>query len=131
VVANESFYSLFWDIRSLLFPCLFWFQVLFTSRGRNITPYHLFANHFVAMATHQQTPAVGVTLHNTSSTNSVSDAADAEKNGVQHIEAVRTISRVPDNPNYYEKDGLRTYGDDEDHEHEPEVRIKLFSSTHT
>ena len=38
-----------------------------------------------------------------------------------HLENIRTISRVPGNPNYYEKDGLRTYGDDEDHEHEPPV----------
>lgn len=39
----------------------------------------------------------------------------------QHLEAIRTVSRVPGNPNYYEKDGLRTYGDDEDHDHEPPV----------
>jgi hypothetical protein len=38
-----------------------------------------------------------------------------------HVEVVRTVSRVPGNPNYYEKDGLRTYGDDEDHDHEPPV----------
>jgi hypothetical protein len=38
----------------------------------------------------------------------------------EHLEAIRTISRVS-NPNYYEKDGLRTYGDDEDHDHEPPV----------
>jgi hypothetical protein len=35
----------------------------------------------------------------------------------QHLEVVRTISRVPGNPNYYEKDGLRTYGDGVDHSH--------------
>ena len=39
----------------------------------------------------------------------------------QHLENIRTVSRVPGNPNYYEKDGLRTYGDDEDHDHEPPV----------
>lgn len=38
----------------------------------------------------------------------------------QHLEAIRTVSRVP-NPHYYEKDGLRTYGDNEDHDHEPPV----------
>lgn len=38
----------------------------------------------------------------------------------EHLEAIRTVSRVP-NPRYYEKDGLRTYGDDEDHDHEPPV----------
>jgi hypothetical protein len=49
-----------------------------------------------------------------------------------HVEVVRTVSRVPGNPHYYEKDGLRTYGDDEDHDHEPPVRIplrKLVEST--
>lgn len=40
-------------------------------------------------------------------------------------EVVRTVSKVPGNTNYYEKDGLRTYGDDEDHEHEPPVRIQV------
>ena len=42
------------------------------------------------------------------------------KNKPQHLETIRTISRVP-NPHYYEKNGLRTYGDEEDHEHEPPV----------
>jgi len=37
------------------------------------------------------------------------------------IEAVRTLSKVPGNDNYYEKGGLRTYGDNEDHDHEPPV----------
>lgn len=39
------------------------------------------------------------------------------------VDQIRTVSRVPGNPNYYEKDGLRTYGDGEDHDHEPKVRI--------
>jgi hypothetical protein len=38
--------------------------------------------------------------------------------GGEHLENIRTISRVPGNDHYYEKDGLRTYGDNEDHEHE-------------
>jgi hypothetical protein len=42
-------------------------------------------------------------------------------NNPQHLENIRTVSRVPGNPHYYEKDGLRTYGDDEDHDHEPPV----------
>jgi hypothetical protein len=72
------------------------------------------------MATNHQT-TVPPTAHSASSDNSLSDNADVEKQPqTQHVEAVRTISRVP-NPNYYEKDGLRTYGDDEDHEHEPPV----------
>jgi hypothetical protein len=41
--------------------------------------------------------------------------------GREPLEVIRTVSRVPGNPNYYEKDGLRTYGDDEDHDHEPPV----------
>jgi hypothetical protein len=39
----------------------------------------------------------------------------------EHLENIRTVSRVPGNDHYYEKDGLRTYGDDEDHDHEPPV----------
>ena len=38
-----------------------------------------------------------------------------------HIETVQSKERVPGHPAYYEKDGLRTYGDDEDHDHEPPV----------
>jgi hypothetical protein len=39
----------------------------------------------------------------------------------EHLEVIRTVSKVPGNTHYYEKDGLRTYGDDEDHDHEPPV----------
>lgn len=47
---------------------------------------------------------------------------DVEKTNVgSHIETIHTNERVPGHPNYYEKDGLRTYGDDEDHDHEPPV----------
>ena len=38
-----------------------------------------------------------------------------------HVETIHTNERVPGNTHYYEKDGLRTYGDDEDHDHEPPV----------
>lgn len=31
----------------------------------------------------------------------------------EHVERIRTNERVPGHTNYYEKDGLRTYGDDE------------------
>lgn len=44
------------------------------------------------------------------------------------IEAIHTSERVPGHPGYYEKDGLRTYGDDEDHDHEPPVRCLLCHS---
>lgn len=30
--------------------------------------------------------------------------------------------RIPGHPNYFEQNGLRTYGDDQDHNHEPPVR---------
>lgn len=40
----------------------------------------------------------------------------------QHLEVVHTNERVPGHPGYYEKGGLRTYGDDGvDHDHEPPV----------
>lgn len=48
------------------------------------------------------------------------DSSSETKEGVA---TVRTISRVPGNANYYEKDGLRTYGDGVDHEHELPVRF--------
>lgn len=37
----------------------------------------------------------------------------------EHAERIATHDRVPGHENYYEKDGLRTYGDGEDHDHEP------------
>ena len=37
---------------------------------------------------------------------------------------INTVERVPGHENYYEKDGLRTYGDGEDHDHEPPVFVK-------
>jgi len=43
------------------------------------------------------------------------------KGGNEQLETIRTVSRVPGNPNYYEKEGVRTYGDGMDHEHEPKV----------
>jgi hypothetical protein len=49
------------------------------------------------------------------------DAAGQEKSA-SHLNAVKTRERVPGHEDYYEKDGLRTYGDDEDHDHEPPVR---------
>jgi Major Facilitator Superfamily len=52
------------------------------------------------------------------------DFGNAHK--TEHLEAIRTVSRVP-NPNYYEQDGLRTYGDDQDHDHEPPVSFKCYT----
>lgn len=47
-----------------------------------------------------------------------------------HLEVIRTISRVPDNPNYYEKNGLRTEGDGMDHAHYNPVRCLQWQSWH-
>ena len=39
----------------------------------------------------------------------------------EELANIRTISRVPGNNSYYEKDGLRTYGDGENHDVEEPV----------
>ncbi len=54
-----------------------------------------------------------------------SDSPSDNKEPVAHVEQVHTNEKVPGHPGYYEKDGLRTYGDDEDHDHEPPVRTSL------
>jgi len=36
-----------------------------------------------------------------------------DKIAVEHVERIATREQVPGHTNYYEKDGLRTYGDDE------------------
>lgn len=63
------------------------------------------------------------TSHEATRTNESSSSLDREANQEKSgngVEPIRTISRVPGNPNYYEKDGLRTYGDGQDHdEHLP------------
>lgn len=45
------------------------------------------------------------------------------------VEPIHTNERVPGHPGYYEKGGLRTYGDDEDHDHEPPVRFSQLGSS--
>lgn len=45
------------------------------------------------------------------------DLEKPEETQENHLDVIRTISKVPDNPNYYEKDGLRTEGDGVDHSH--------------
>lgn len=51
------------------------------------------------------------------------EAVVGEKTTVgAQVENIHTNERVPGHANYYEKGGLRTYGDDEDHDHEPAVR---------
>ena len=51
-----------------------------------------------------------------------SKSSPAEKQTKHQLETVHTHERIPGHPNYYEKDGLRTYGDEADHDHEPPVR---------
>ncbi|KAJ8067348.1 hypothetical protein OCU04_004701 [Sclerotinia nivalis] len=51
------------------------------------------------------------------------DAMDPEK-----VECVATHNKVPGHSNYYEKNDLRTYGDDEDHDHEPKMSFRRFMS---
>ncbi|MCJ1447111.1 MAG: hypothetical protein MMC23_007620 [Stictis urceolatum] len=64
----------------------------------------------------------------------VSDSSDTgsvranEKSAEAHLETIHTNERVPGQPNYYEKNGLRTYGDEEDHDHEPKMSFKRLMS---
>ncbi|KAF2422081.1 MFS multidrug transporter-like protein [Tothia fuscella] len=44
------------------------------------------------------------------------------------LDPIKTKERVPGHTDYYEKDGLRTYGDDEDHDHEPPMTFSRFMS---
>ena len=53
-----------------------------------------------------------------------SDSAEG-KTVTAKIANVNTNERVPGHLSYYEKGGLRTYGDEEDHEHEPPVRCSF------
>ncbi|RDW92537.1 MFS multidrug transporter-like protein [Coleophoma crateriformis] len=67
----------------------------------------------------------------TSSEDSMTRSSEKEVgagNSAGHLENIRTISRVPGNSNYYEKDGLRTYGDNEDHDHEPPMSFNRLMS---
>lgn len=41
---------------------------------------------------------------------------------------IATKEQIPGHPNYYERDGLRTYGDDEDHDHEPKMTFSRLMS---
>ncbi|KAF1812690.1 MFS multidrug transporter-like protein [Eremomyces bilateralis CBS 781.70] len=51
-----------------------------------------------------------------------------EKGSPTELEQVHTAEKVPGHDNYYEKDGLRTYGDGLDHDHEPKMTFKRFMS---
>ncbi|KAI9817555.1 MAG: hypothetical protein M1827_001167 [Pycnora praestabilis] len=65
-----------------------------------------------------------------SSENSVSTpiAVDEKTDFGAHVEQVTTRERIPGHSNYYEKNGLRTYGDDEDHDHEPPMTFHRLMS---
>jgi hypothetical protein len=56
------------------------------------------------------------------------EIADKDVESVHHVETVHTNERVPGHANYYEKNGLRTYGDDEDHDHEPPMSFSRAMS---
>ncbi|TVY85407.1 Trichothecene efflux pump TRI12 [Lachnellula suecica] len=73
---------------------------------------------------HQQPSTVAASGDSTSSL----DKETGGIKGVEHLETIRTVSKVPGNDHYYEKDGLRTYGDDEDHDHEPPMTINRLMS---
>jgi hypothetical protein len=64
-------------------------------------------------------------FHPEGSTNS----PDIEKAAYdERVEQVHTNERVPGHTNYYEKNGLRTYGDGEDHDHEPPMSFRRAMS---
>ena len=52
-----------------------------------------------------------------------STSSPMEKEMGAPVGTIHTNERVPGHSNYYEKDGLRTYGDNEDHDHEPPVGL--------
>jgi hypothetical protein len=53
----------------------------------------------------------------------VSEHSPTAKANEQRVEHVHTNERVPGHPNYYEKNGVRTYGDGEDHDAEPPMNF--------
>lgn len=57
-----------------------------------------------------------------------SEHSPSAKATTDHVEQIHTNEKVPGNPNYYEKGGLRTYGDGEDHDREPPMTFKRIMS---
>ncbi|KAH8811539.1 MFS multidrug transporter-like protein [Xylogone sp. PMI_703] len=58
-----------------------------------------------------------------------SNALDEKTNPrTEHVEKILTADQVPGHTNYYEKDGLRTYGDEMDHDHEPPMTFRRIMS---
>ncbi len=60
-------------------------------------------------------------MHSSTSSSDTPAPIEEKTNAGTTVETVHTNERVPGHPGYYEKGGLRTYGDDEDHDHEPPV----------
>ena len=52
-----------------------------------------------------------------------SNSPPAEKDIGAQTEKVHTNEHVPARDRYHEKNGFRTYGDEEDHDHEPPVPL--------
>ncbi|KAL9107004.1 MAG: hypothetical protein Q9227_008040 [Pyrenula ochraceoflavens] len=65
--------------------------------------------------------------HTNMSTSSGESPVD-EKPSEKRLEEIHTNERVPGHSAYYEKNGLRTYGDDEDHDQEPPMSLKRIMS---
>ncbi|KAK7187524.1 trichothecene efflux pump [Paraphaeosphaeria sporulosa] len=63
-----------------------------------------------------------------SSNGSGEHSPTAKPTTMEHIEQIHTNERVPGHTNYYEKDGLRTYGDDENHDVEPPMTFSRIMS---
>ena len=65
-------------------------------------------------------------MHSSGSDASLPSPAEEKRDTMEsNFTAIHTNERVPGNTHYYEKNGLRTYGDDEDHDHEPPVCVAL------
>ncbi|KAI4605875.1 hypothetical protein J4E80_010408 [Alternaria sp. BMP 0032] len=65
------------------------------------------------------------TMRDHSDGSDVSDhSPSASKPAFNHIEQIHTNEQVPGHTNYYEKDGLRTAGDGEDHDAEQPMNFK-------
>jgi hypothetical protein len=61
-----------------------------------------------------------------SSSPSIENSVTKEEPTAQQLEVIHTNERIPGHSNYYEKDGLRTYGDGQDHDHEQPMTFRKF-----
>ncbi|SLM33307.1 Major facilitator superfamily domain, general substrate transporter [Lasallia pustulata] len=68
-------------------------------------------------------------MHSSGSDASLPSPAEEKRDTMEsNFTAIHTNERVPGNTHYYEKNGLRTYGDDEDHDHEPPMTFHRIMS---